>query len=183
MLVTKIAESYAKALISIAISNNKLEFVTEDINELLDLFKKNKELKNFLIHPFHKKESKKQLLKNLIGISKSETYTKQLLMLLIDRSRIDMFEVIAEKYLALTYQYVKIEIAQVISAFSLETEQIEAIKYQLKQYTNANDVRIIEKIDEDLISGIIIKFGSKVLDLSLKGRLKKLALQLETTIF
>ena len=39
MLVTKIAESYAKALISIAISNNKLEFVTEDINELLDLFR------------------------------------------------------------------------------------------------------------------------------------------------
>jgi F-type H+-transporting ATPase subunit delta len=82
-----------------------------------------------------------------------------------------------------TYEYVKIEIVHVTSAFSLEAEQIEAIKYQLKEYTNANDVRTIEKIDEDLISGIIIKFGSKVLDLSLKGKLKKLATQLETTLF
>ena len=110
-------------------------------------------------------------------------HTKKLLMLLIDRSRIGVFEAIGHKYLELTYKYVKIEVVQLKSAFALTDEQEKQIIEQLKKRTGANEIRLITTIDENLLSGMIIQIGSKVIDLSLRDRLKKLATQLETTIF
>jgi F-type H+-transporting ATPase subunit delta len=183
MLVTKIAESYAKALISLATSTKTLEFVTQDVNELLKIFHQNPDLKKALANPFYQKQLKKKILNSVTETLFLNDHTRKLLMLLIDRSRIQMFQVIGEKFLELTYKYVKIEIAQIKSAFELTNEQQLEIIEQLKSRTGANEIRLVITIDEQLLSGVIIQLGSKVIDLSLRGRLKMLAAQLETTIF
>jgi len=63
MLVTKIAESYANALISLATSTQSLEFITQDVNQLLELFKENPDLKVCLANPFFQKRIKKDNFK------------------------------------------------------------------------------------------------------------------------
>jgi len=153
------------------------------VNQLLELFKENPDLKVCLANPFFKKELKKTILNTATETLFLSNHTKKLLILLIDRSRIGVFEAIGHKYLELTYKYVKIEVVQLKSAFALTDEQEKQIIEQLKKRTGANEIRLITTIDENLLSGMIIQIGSKVIDLSLRDRLKKLATQLETTIF
>ena len=100
-------------------------------------------------------------------------------MLLIDRSRIEIFESIGEKYLILAYKHLKIEIVDILTERSLSSEEEIEIKKQLKLLTNANEIRLIIKEEKNLLGGIVIKFGSKIIDLSLKNQFKKLATELE----
>jgi len=62
MLASKISESYAKALLSLAISTNNIKLITNDINEILNILKKNPQLKKSLINPTLKKDIKKKFL-------------------------------------------------------------------------------------------------------------------------
>jgi F-type H+-transporting ATPase subunit delta len=180
MSISKIAESYAKALLSLAISTNTLQFVTEDIIKILKLFKKNSKLTKSLTNPILKKDVKKQIIKlELDTVNYINKNTEKFLMLLIDRSRIEIFESIGEKYLILAYKHLKIEIVDILTERSLSSEEEIEIKKQLKLLTNANEIRLVIKEEKNLLGGIVIKFGSKIIDLSLKNQFKKLATELE----
>jgi F-type H+-transporting ATPase subunit delta len=100
-------------------------------------------------------------------------------MILVDRSRIEIFELIAHKYLTLSYKYLKIEIVDILTERILNDEQKIEIIEKLKLITNANEIRLVIKEEKNLLGGIIIKFGSKIIDLSLKNQFKKLATELE----
>jgi F-type H+-transporting ATPase subunit delta len=107
----------------------------------------------------------------------------RLLMLLIDRSRVDIFEAVAEKYLKLVYDLAEIKIARIKSAFALNSDQEQEIVAQLKKRTGAKEIKIVNSIDKSLLGGLQVEIDSSVIDVSLKGQLRQLATQLETTLF
>jgi F-type H+-transporting ATPase subunit delta len=180
MSSSKIAESYAKALLSLAISTNTLQFITDDILKLIELFKKDSELIKWLKNPILKKNLKKEIINlKLESIDLINKNTLNFLMILVDRSRIEIFELIAHKYLTLSYKYLKIEIVDILTERILNDEQKIEIIEKLKLITNANEIRLVIKEEKNLLGGIIIKFGSKIIDLSLKNQFKKLATELE----
>ena len=104
-------------------------------------------------------------------------------MVLLDRSRIDIFETIATKFLVLSYETQKIKIVNITAAFKIDNKEQNDIMNALKSSFNANEIQLIITINENILSGIIIQIGSQVIDFSLKSRLKKLAKQLEITNF
>jgi F-type H+-transporting ATPase subunit delta len=183
ILTQKIAEPYASALLNLSISTHNVDLVTIDINDLLKLFRSNKELKNYLTNPLHSKSSKKNVIKKLVGPEPSNQNVMRLLMLLIDRSRVDIFEAVAEKYLKLVYDLAEIKIARIKSAFALNSDQEQEIVAQLKKRTGAKEIKIVNSIDKSLLGGLQVEIDSSVIDVSLKGQLRQLATQLETTLF
>lgn len=183
MLSTKIAEPYAYALIDLAISTDTLQFITDDVNNLMQIFEENITLREYLINPLYPKSSKKQVLEKIIASQTFNQNTIRFIMILVERSRIGLFQAIAEKYLQLTFKFVKIELAQVTSAFKLTGEQEKEIIEQLKKRTGASEIRLVTNVDKALLGGLKLQIGSTVIDLSLKGQLKQLASQLETSLF
>jgi|Transcript_41635 F-type H+-transporting ATPase subunit delta len=183
ILATKIAEPYASALLDLAVSTHTVDFVTTDINDLLKIFQTNGELTNYLNNPLYPKSSKKNILQKLIDTESSNQNTKHFLMILVDRSRINLFETIAEKYLQLVYDLAEIKKANVTSAFKLDPEQELEIVAQLKKRTNAKEIKLVSTIDKSLLGGLQVQIGSNIIDVSLKGQLRQLATQLETTLF
>ena len=105
------------------------------------------------------------------------------MMVLTERSRIGLFQAIAEKYLKLVYDLAEIKIAQVTSAFELTASQETEIVEQLKARTGAKEIKMVTAVDKSLLGGLQIQIGSNVIDVSLKGQLRQLAAQLETTLF
>lgn len=63
--------------------------------------------------------------------------------------------------------------ADVTSAAPLSGEQIEALKKSLKSSTGKT-VNISVKVDPELIGGLIVKIGSRMIDTSLKTKLNSL---------
>jgi F-type H+-transporting ATPase subunit delta len=181
MLIKKVVEPYASALIKIAVDTETIDYVTSDIQNLLKIFKSNNELKNYLKNPIYSKQSKKNILKKLT--ESKNLNTVRFIMLLVDRSRIFLFQEIAEKYLELVFKLANIKIIHLISAFSLTSKQETEIIEQLKNYTKTKEIKLEKSIDKNLLGGFKIQIDSSIIDLSLKGQLGQLANQLETKLF
>jgi F-type H+-transporting ATPase subunit delta len=183
MLTAKIAEPYAKALFKLAESTSTIDFITTDINSLLEIFNANKALSDYLTNPLYSKSSKKAVLEKVISSQFLNQNTKQFLMVLIDRSRIGMFPAIGEKYLQQIYKLAKIRIAQISSAEALTDEQENELIKQIQKITSAKQVKLVKSVDSSLLGGLQVNLGSTVIDTSLKGQLRELATQLEIELF
>lgn len=61
------------------------------------------------------------------------------------------------------------EEAIIYSTYKLSNQEISLI---LEKIPSLNKFRIINKTDKTLISGIIIKFSDKIIDLSIRNKLK-----------
>ena len=104
-------------------------------------------------------------------------------MVILDRSRIDLLESIAEKYLQMVYDFAEIKIAQVSSAIPLTPDQELDLISRLRNRTGAKEIKLVTNVDASLLGGLKVQIGSNVIDLSLKGQLRELATKLDTNLF
>jgi F-type H+-transporting ATPase subunit delta len=177
IVLSKVAEPYAEALLDLAKSNDSLKETTKDINLISKFFSNSSDLKKFLKNPFFTRDAKKNVVKNIfseeIGIN-----TLNFLFLLVDRNRIQVFESISQKYLELSYKQESIEIAKLTSCIPLSADQQKEIAKQLKFITGAKQIKFALKIDQRLLGGFTIEFGSTMIDMSIRGQLKELSAHL-----
>ena len=69
--------------------------------------------------------------------------------------------------------------AKVVSVHELNEGLIEVLKDYIKTITGASEVYIIQKIDENILGGVVIKYKDKILDASLKRDLENLRKQMK----
>jgi F-type H+-transporting ATPase subunit delta len=174
MSVSKIAESYAEALLELADSNSSLKDTTNDMNIVSQFLVNSNDLKKFLGNPLITLEAKKNVLKDVLGEqigSKSLTF----LLLLVDRNRIAFLEDITQKFLELSYKKESIEIAKVTSSLQLSTQQQQSLAEKLKKVTGAKQIKLALKVDPSLIGGFTVEIGSKLIDTSIRGQLRQIS--------
>jgi F-type H+-transporting ATPase subunit delta len=174
IVLSKVAEPYAQALLELAKSNNSIQETNRDISIVSSFLLCSIDLKKFLVSPIRTREAKKSVLKSLFHGKISET-TLNFLMLLIDRNRIPILESVIEKFLTLSYKLKGIEIARVTSAVQLSGRQQTFLAKQLKKFTGAKHVKLAVKVDPSLIGGFTIEIGSKLIDSSIRGQLRQFA--------
>ncbi|AFY31007.1 ATP synthase F1 subunit delta [Calothrix sp. PCC 7507] len=176
----EVAQPYAQALLSIAQSKSLTEQFGEDARVLLNLLSGNQQLRNFIDNPFTQAESKKALIRQILGESTSP-YLRNFLLILVDKRRIAFLEPILQQYIVLLRQLNQTVLAEVSSAVPLTEAQQQTIIEKVIAITNARQVELATKIDSSLIGGVIIKVGSQVIDASLRGQLRRLALSLTSS--
>jgi F-type H+-transporting ATPase subunit delta len=179
MISSKIAEPYAAALVDLAISTHTLDLVTADINDLIELFESKTDLQSYLSNPLYSKESKKAVLNKILVPLYFNQNTIKFLMVLVDRNRISIFPSIAKIYLQKVYQYVDIQVINITSAFPLSEDQEKTLIDVLRKIVNAYEIKLVTNIDKALLGGFQIKFGSYIIDASIKAQLRQLSNQLE----
>jgi F-type H+-transporting ATPase subunit delta len=95
----------------------------------------------------------------------------------VDNRRVPVVPQIALQYEQLKAQhqgYIKVEIA---SCYPVSTEQQQDLETVLqKRLGKAIDINIT--VDQSLLGGWLIRAGDQVIDLSVKGRLERLATEL-----
>lgn len=95
--------------------------------------------------------------------------------LLLKNSRISVLPNILELFNAMVMLSSNAKIFQVISAYKLNAKEREKLINDLSRKYNTT-VNINTEIDENLIGGIIIKEGDKVIDLSIQAQIHELNL-------
>lgn len=173
----QIIEPYASALMSVAQSKNLTEEFGSDIRSLLELLENSAELRTFLGSPVVKPQDKKAILQRITG-EEMNPALRNFLMLLVDRGRILFLEGIAQQYLALLRKLNQTVLAEVTSAHPLTEAQQDTLTAKVKAMTNARAVEISTTIDPQLLGGVIIKVGSRVVDASLRGQLRRIGIKL-----
>ena len=65
------------------------------------------------------------------------------------------------------------------SAVKLEQEQQFLIAKKLQELTGSKNIKLKPVLDDSLIAGFVVEYGSSQIDLSVKGQLDKISIELE----
>ncbi|KAJ7540408.1 hypothetical protein O6H91_10G013500 [Diphasiastrum complanatum] len=180
---TDVAANYASALADFANSKKVLEAVSKDI-ETLSAFMQKKELYDFLANPVIVDDKKKSILKALADDARFQECTLNFLYLLVDTKRVDLIHEILKEFVKAYNNLTDTQVAIVTSAIAINSSQLSLIAKKIQSMSKAKNVRLKNVIDPTLIAGFMIKFGndgSRLIDLSVKGQLERIAAQLEST--
>ncbi len=177
VMTGEILERYAQALLSIAQSSNVVDQVGQDINSILNALKESQDLRDFLASPIFNADDKKAVLNRILG-DNVHPYTRNFLLLLVDRRRIVLLAGICKEFQALLRKLNQTVLAEVTTVRELTDDQKRSLQEKVAAMTGARHVELETKLDPDLIGGIIIKIGSQIIDASLRGQLRRISLRL-----
>ncbi len=176
-MAARVVDPYAEALVSLASAQGLLDTFEADIRFIAAVLQATPELGPFLASPLIKVEAKKNLLQQVFA-DQIHPLLLNALKLLCDRRRIMFLEAVCQRFLELQRKLRNIVLAEVTTAVPLTEAQQQSIRERVRDFTQASGVELQTSQDPTLLGGVIIKIGSQVIDLSLRGQLRRLALQL-----
>ena len=168
---------YADALMSLAQSQNLTDEFGSNCADLLGMLNGSPELTNILANPIVKIADKKAILGKVVGDT-IHPFMVNFLMILVDRRRIVNLAEICQRYQAALRKLKGTVLAEVISAVALTEAQSQSICDRVQGITSASSVEIAASVDPDILGGVIIKFGSQVIDSSLRAEIRRLGLSI-----
>jgi F-type H+-transporting ATPase subunit delta len=171
----KVAQPYANAFVEMSSGKDVISDLV-CIKTALE----SKELKQALCNPLIAVENKKKMVKSVFQ-GKIDNKSVNFLLVLCDRGRIDCLEAVSSLALEMAYKRAAIGVAYVTSACEMSESQQEALVGKLKSMTKAKEIKLETKVDKTLVGGFTVQVGSRIIDTSISGQLKKLASHLGTS--
>lgn len=173
MSVQRIASRYAKSLIDLAVEQDKLERILEDVNAFRSATK-NRDFYLLMKSPIVS-SSKKLDIVNAIFENKFDALTLSFLKILITKGREAYLPDIAVEFLSQYKKIKHISTVTVTTATELSEKAKKALLAKLQASSSTDDnIEIITKVDPDLIGGFILEFDDKVYDTSVSHKLEQL---------
>jgi F-type H+-transporting ATPase subunit delta len=170
-----LAGRYALALFELAEEQDALDVVAGDLEGLKSLLAESSELRRLIRSPVLTREEQARALEALADRAGFSELTRRFLGLLAHQRRVfalpemvNAFEVMLAKHRG--------EVgAELISAVPLSKEQVAAVREQLGKAIGQK-VRLTAAVDPDLLGGLIVRVGSRMIDASLRTKLRQLEL-------
>jgi F-type H+-transporting ATPase subunit delta len=163
---------YLSALFDICREQGVVEDVRDNLIALSGLMSESRELKDTLLDPRIGRSAKKKLLLRILEGSVS--IVRDFVCLLVDKGRENVLEYAGEEFAGLLRESRNLLVAKVESACELDEQTKQDLMARLGALTG-KDVELVEERADDLLGGVRIIFGSKMIDGSLKNRLKNMS--------
>jgi F-type H+-transporting ATPase subunit delta len=176
-LLNTVTTPWAEAFLQLSEANGDTAAVIDQARKLLAIWRDSPELREAMASPVLEIEAKKAAITSLFSEQISPSFLN-LLKLLADRQRIGVLDAVLERLLELYRDQNGIALATVTSAEALSEEQLAGITSQIKAVAGTDQVEVNTAIDPALIGGFVLKVGSKVIDASLAGQVRRLGLAL-----
>ncbi len=173
--LSPLARPYAKAIFTAALDDGKQEVVAQDL-ALLSALSQTKEVATLIQDP---QLSKEKIANTIIGLAEGEVgdLSNKMLELLADNKRLNIIEAIYVSYQELLEQHNKTSsiLVNVADQPSEDNKKIITDKL-LAEHGDGSNIEFSK--DPSIMGGLSIKIGDETLDLSIRGKVKKLVNQL-----
>lgn len=164
-----IAKRYAVALFELTHDQGTDANTLAELTAIRDILVQNPEFTKALLSLRIDEAAKRNMLATLSeGTSQ---VVANLIQMTYDYRRIQNLPAIITKYEELVNEAAGVVNAEVQTAVPLSDEQVTRLKEQLVQRYQANEVRLTQIVDEDLLGGVIVKANDQILDGSLATKL------------
>ena len=173
--LTPLARPYAKALFSSAVESNTIDEMALELKTMA-MSSMTEEVINTIENPVLSRQEVVDILLKLFEESVSNT-SKKLIEVLAENKRLNLLETIFETYQELLEAHKEQKSVEVFVAVEPGEEVKDNIEQKLK-LTYGKDANIFFSKDPTMMGGLSIKIGDETLDLSIKGKVKKLVNQL-----
>ena len=173
-----ISDRYASALYDLASEKKLVDVVLDDLLFIQSMIKNNKDLKLVIKSPLIKSNDKLEILQNILKSKNPNELSLTFLKVLSKNKRFQKTVDIIAQFKNINAQKRGDVLADITSAEKLSNEQQDNIKEQLRKILG-DKLSLSYKVDEQIIGGLIIKVGSKMIDTSLSNKINKLKIAMK----
>ena len=170
----EIAEVYARSLFEVAMDQNQLDEIHEQLDEFADVLSEDRQLQLFFFSPYFSSDEKKDGVAKVID--GGNEYFVRFLELLAEKHRLPVLFRIRRELDSLWAKEQRLLEVSVTSAVDLDEETVKGIGKKIEEQTG-HRVELAARVDPDVIGGLVIRVGNMVLDASVRNRLERLRRQ------
>ena len=167
----EIAKVYARSLFEVAVEQDKLDAVKEQLGQFADALAGNREVAVFFFSPYFSAEEKKDGLHR--AVEGAEPIFLNFLEALIERHRTPAIYRIRTDFDLLYDKTNKLLPVQLTSAVELDPELVKSLGRSIGEQTG-NEIELSSNVDPEILGGIVLRVGNFILDASIKTRLEQL---------
>jgi F-type H+-transporting ATPase subunit delta len=167
----QITNVYARALFEAARDAGTLDATGADLAAFTAAMRESKDLSAVLFNPRIDTGTKKKIMADITA--GGDRIFINGINLLIDKRHSDLISDLGDQFQRLLRKEQKVIEVEVTSAIELPEETREKIRKRIEGATSMR-VEIKETIREDIIGGLVLRFGDVIVDGSLKAKLSQL---------
>ena len=171
MISTVIAKRYAKALISVAKEEGKLEEYGKSLQDVYGFLESNPDIYNALISPVFPAEVKQSVIEEIIKAYAAEEALAAFLRLLVERGRIQHLKHMVDAFQQLMDEEMGVVRAVVTTAVPFPDDLKDSLAEALAKAAGKKVALELEE-DPSIIGGIIAQVGDVVWDGSIRSQLQ-----------
>ncbi len=169
MRESTVARSYAEALFEVGERHGQRDEITEAIDGLVRLLAGEPRLRAFLESPLVETEEKKRVLRRGLG-DRVPALFLNFLMVVLDKRRHRLLDEIAREYHALLDERLGRLHVQVTLAREPDERYEQEIAADLSKILGRQVIPHVQ-VNPQILGGIVVRYGDRVLDGSLRRRL------------
>ena len=170
-------KTYSDALFELAIEENTVDSLFEEVLAVQAALSDNPELKELMMHPKVVREEKVKIIENIFKGKVSDVLCG-FLVRVVSAGRYENLDDILECFISRVKEYKKIGIAYVVTPTVLASEQQKNVEKRLLETTSYETMEMHYEVDPSLIGGMRIRIGDKVVDSSVSTKLFNLSREL-----
>jgi F-type H+-transporting ATPase subunit delta len=172
-IVSGMAGRYATALFELARDQKTVDAVKDDLDRFDALLGESPDLMRLVRSPVFSAEQQGKALVAVLDLLRVGELTAKFLQVVTANRRLFAVRTIIKDFRALVAHYKGEVVADVTLAERPDERQLAAIKDTLRAIT-AQDVQVELKVEPAIIGGLIVKLGSRMVDSSLRTKLKSI---------
>ena len=173
-----VSDRYASALYELAAEKKLVDPVLEDLSNLKNMLKDNKELSLVIKSPLITSIDKLNIFESLLKKINANELTSTFLKVIQKNKRFSNLASIITQFMNINSQKRGDVLADITSADELNDEQKNNITNQLKSILG-DKLSLSFDVDKNIMGGLIVKVGSKMIDTSLANKINKLKIAMK----
>lgn len=167
-----VSKTYSHALFEIAIESNLLERVSDDFEFVVKSLEEYPSFYEIITSPKIQLEEKKQIMDDTFG-GKISSEVLNFIKILIDKKREGYIKEIFKEFKKISNDHNGLVVAKVESVVSLEEDEIKELEAKLNKLTGKT-VTVKNVINPEIVGGLIVNVGDKIIDGSVRNKLENL---------
>lgn len=168
-----VAGRYAAALFELAKEAGAVGAVEAELKALAALIDESEDLRAFLKSPVYEREDQKRVAAALAARAGFSALTANFLNLLAANGRLFALPGVIKAFMAMAAADRGEVAAEAVTAAPMNEEQTRALRHEIEAMAG-KAVNLETRVDPELLGGLVVKIGSRMIDASLKTKLNRL---------
>ena len=167
----EIARVYAEALFEVAKDKDDLDRVRDELAQFADALQEDRDMQVFFFSPYFHSTEKRDAIGSAIS-GASEEFVN-FLKLLVEKHRMPVIFRIRRQFDELWKRENRKLDVILTSAVELDPEVARRVGEEIEEQTGQS-VELTNRVDDEILGGLVLQVGNMVLDASIRNRLEKL---------
>lgn len=176
-----VAQRYATALFALAGEKGLYDAVAADLRILTDAIESSADLRTLIYSPVISRSDQVAAIGKLGTKAELTDITKKFLGVLATNRRLGALADVAAIYKVKLAQMRGEHTAEVTSAVALRPGQLESLREKLSARLGGR-VSLDLKVDPEILGGLIVKVGSRMIDSSIRSKLERIGYRMKGTV-